>query len=124
LCSKYKVIVNPGDGQKDFEMIETVVAVEVYEKIEMDFESDMMDFNQKILFSDDDGKVKVWTESEVMGKGVMMRSMFAIMEWLGGAFSTQEAKNMEALKKLINDNTTNYYPAPLVEEVEVTSPEQ
>jgi hypothetical protein len=116
--SKYKVIVNPGEGQEDFEMIETVVAIDKYKLVELGFDSDMMDFEQKMLFSEADGKVKFKTESTVKGKGIMMRSMFALMEMFGGAFSKQEAKNIEALKKVINENTTDYYPAPVVEENE------
>ena len=42
----------------------------------------------------------------------MMKSMFALMEMLGGSFTAQEAKNFEALKVLINENTKDYYPAP------------
>ena len=38
----------------------------------------------------------------------MGRSMFALMHMLG-MFEAQEAKNMEALKKLIEENTTDYY---------------
>jgi len=40
-----------------------------------------------------------------------MRSMFAIMETLTGSFTKQETKNIEALKNVIEENTTNYYQA-------------
>jgi hypothetical protein len=35
------------------------------------------------------------------------------MEFFSGAFHAQEAKNLEALKKLIEENKTDYYPAPI-----------
>ena len=121
--SKYLVVVNPGEGQEDFEMVETVVDIKEYEHVFLSFDSDMMEFEQKLLFSETGGKVNVKTESKVIGKGIMMRSMFAIMETLGGAFTTQEVKNIEALKKVINENTKDYYPTPAMEEVEAELPE-
>jgi hypothetical protein len=121
--SKYLVVVNPGEGQEDFEMIERVVSVKEYEHVYLSFDSDMMNFEQRILFSESGGKVNVKTESTVMGKGIMMHSMFTLMEMFGSSFSTQEAKNIEALKILINNNTKDYYPAPVVEENEVEAPE-
>ncbi len=109
--SKYNVVVNPGDGQPDFKMVQTVVSLKEFDHASLDFESEMMDFEQTITFKEKDGKTTVKTDSKVLGKNIMMRSMFAIMETLGGAFTKQETKNMEALKKLINENTTDYYPA-------------
>jgi hypothetical protein len=48
--------------------------------------------------------------------------MFALMEIFGGAFQAQEVKNIEALKRVIEENTTDYYPAP-VEVDTLTVPE-
>lgn len=107
--SKYKVIVNPGDGQGDFEMIETVLAKKDYDHITMHFDSEMMDFDQTIFYKETNGKVSIRTESTVSAKGLVLRSMFALMETLGGTFQAQEAKNLEALKVLINENTSNYF---------------
>jgi hypothetical protein len=109
--SKYKVIVNPGEGQDDFEMIETLVSMKEFEEVELHFDSEMMDFGQKILYSESDGKVTIKTESTVSAKGIMMRSMFAVMESLAGSFTSQEVKNIDALKKVIEENTTDYFPA-------------
>ncbi len=108
--STYKVVVNPGDGQEDFEMTETIKSIKEYDHITMHFDSEMMDFDQTITFKESDGKTTVSTDSKVLGKGLFMRSMFALMEKLGGSFTTQEAKNMEALKVLIQNNTKDYYP--------------
>ena len=122
--SKYKVVVNPGEGQEDFEMIETVVAKKEFDHVNMHFDSDMMDFDQKIIYTEVDGKTKIKTESTVSAKGMMMRSMFAFMEMVGGVFHAQEKKNIEALKKVIEENTTDYYPAPAVSEIEDSLPEE
>ena len=109
--SKYKVIVNPGEGQPDFEMIETIVSKKDADHIQLSFDSEMMLFDQTTTFSEKDGKITIKTDSNVKGKGMMMRSIFALMEMFGGSFKAQEAKNLEALKKVINENTTNYFPA-------------
>lgn len=114
--SKYKVVVNPGEGQEDFIMTETVMSVKEFDHMTMNFDSDMMLFDQTTSFTEADGKTTIKTDSKVSGKGMMMRSMFALMERLGGSFHKQEVKNIEALKKVIEENTTDYYPAPVVEE--------
>jgi hypothetical protein len=120
--SKYKVIVNPGEGQPEFEMVETLVSMKEFEQVEMHFDSDFMDFEQIISFSNENGKTTVKTESRVIGKGIISKSMFAIMETIGGSFTAQEKKNIEALKKVIEENTTDYYPAPA--ETSSTEPEE
>ena len=114
--SKYKVIVKPSEEEPEFEMIETVVSVKENDHISLNFDSEMMDFEQTTSFSERDGKTVIKTDSKVKGKGMMTRSMFALMEMLGGAFTAQEAKNIEQLKKVIESNTTDYFPTPVVEE--------
>jgi len=113
--SKYKVLVNPGEGQEDFEMTETITEMEAFKKVGMQFDSDMMIFDQTTTFGEKDGKTTIKTDSKVKGKGIMMRSMFAVMEMFGGSFQKQEELNVDALKKVIEENTTDYYP--VVEEV-------
>ena len=108
--SKYKVIVNPGNGQDDFEMIETLIARKENEHIEMHFDSDMMDFEQIVTYTEEEGKTKIKSDSKVIGKNIFTKSMFALMEIMGGTFSAQEAKNFGNLKKLIDENSTNYSP--------------
>ncbi len=114
--SKYKVIVNPSEGQDDFEMIETLVAIKEFDHVEMHFDSEPMKFEQIISFKENNGKTTVATDSKVFGKGIMMRSSFALMEMFTGSFTKQETENMENLKKLINENTTDYFPPPVVED--------
>ena len=114
--SKYKVVVNPGEGQEDFVMTETVVSVKEFDHMTMNFDSDMMLFDQTTSFTEVDGKTTIKTDSKVSGKGRMMRSMFALMGILGDSFQKQEVNNIEALKKVIEENTTEYYPAPVVED--------
>ncbi|MBT8191107.1 MAG: SRPBCC family protein [Bacteroidia bacterium] len=127
LGSKYKVIVNPGEGQADFEMIQTLVDYKDYEYVVLHFDSEFMDFEQKISHTESDGITTIKSDSNVKAKGLVMKSMFAIMEMFGGAFTKQETKNFNALKKLIEENTTDYFPEPVeavTEEVNVESADQ
>lgn len=112
--STYKVVVDPGEGQGDFVMIEKLTAMEEFKFVDFEFDSDMMMFFQKTTFDEQGGKTKVKTESRVEGKGMVMKSMFAIMDMLTGSFQSQEEKNINALKKVIDNNTTDYYPMPAV----------
>lgn len=121
--SKYKVVVNPGEGQDDFEMIETIVSLKEFDHVTLSFDSDFMDFEQTISFAEANGATTVKTDSKVIGKSIITRSMFALMEMLGGSFTAQETKNIEALKKVIEKNTKDYYPAPAVVEEAATSSE-
>ena len=118
--STYRVVVNPGEGQEDFVMTETLVSIKENDHVHLSFDSEMMDFEQTMTFTEVDGGTKIMSDSEVIGKGIMMQSMFACMELCMGAFDKQEAKNFDALKKLIEENTT-VYGAP-VEEISLTNP--
>lgn len=106
--SKYKVIVEPGNGQPEFEMIETLVSLKENDHVTLHFDSEFMDFEQTISFKELNGMTTVKTDSKVIGKNIMGRSMFAIMEMFSGAFTDQETKNIDALKKVIEANTTVY----------------
>lgn len=119
--STYKIIVNPGEGQPDFEMVETIRDIKENEYVDLNFKSDMMDFDQKIIFSEKEGATSIRSESQVSGKGIVMRAMFAAMELFTNSFHKQEAKNFEALKVLIEKNTTNYNPEPIVAPIEMES---
>ena len=118
--SKYKVIVSPGDGQEDFEMIETIASLQEFDHIEMHFDSDFMDMTQRITHTESDGKTTINAVSKVNGKGLMSKSMFALMEMLGGSFTKQDNENFNALKTLINQNKTDYYPVPVEEILEAS----
>ena len=108
--SKYKVIVVPGPGQPEFEMIQTMVSLKEYNQVDLHFDSDFMEMDQTYQYTQKDGKTHVGSLAKVRAKGLITRSMFALMETLGGSFTKQERKNMEAFKTAIQENTTNYYP--------------
>ena len=117
--SKYRVVVNPGEEQDAFEMIETVTSLQEFDHVTLDFDSDFGDFVQTISFAETNDGTSIKTENDVIAEGLFTKSMFALMEMLGSTFTKQEAKNINALKKVIEENTTDYYPEPvLIEEEE------
>lgn len=109
--STYKIIVQP-EGQPDFEMIETLESIKEADHISLNMDSEIMVFDQTTSFSEKDGKTTIKTDSKVSGKGIMMRSMFALMDLFMGSFQKKEVENIENLKKVIENNTTNYFPSP------------
>lgn len=106
--SVYRVVVKPREQESDFEMIETLIAKKEFDHIQLSFDSNMMLFEQTTSFSEVDGKTIIKTDSKVSGKGMVMRSMFALMELFSGSFQAQEVKNIEALKIVIEKNVTDY----------------
>lgn len=106
--SKYKTVVNLSFNQEDLEMIKTIVSIEEFDHVSLSFDSEIMTFEQIMRFSETNSKTTIQTESKVIGKSVITHPMFAIMELLGGAFTEQETINIEALKKVIEENNTNY----------------
>ena len=79
-------------------------SIKKYEYIELNFDSPMMDFDQTTSFVEKDGKTTIKTDSKVSGKGLVMRSMFAIMDLMGDNFEKQEVENIERLKTVIENN--------------------
>jgi hypothetical protein len=118
--SKYKVIVKPDEEQPDFEMIETIMDFQEYDHFDLNFESDMIIFDQTMSFESSGEKTKIKTESVARGKSLVTRAMFAWMDLLGNTFQNQEERNMEALKVVIEDNTVDYYPPAAAEESDST----
>lgn len=104
------------DGQESI-VVETMKAIRPNEHVAMDFEMEgVMNMDYKVDFSEEDGKTKIKSSTVTTGEGMFMRSMVSFMT---NAMQTQEDENMGNLKKLIEENTTDYFPAPVVEAVEV-----
>lgn len=121
--SKYKIVVSPGEGQPDFVLTETLRDIKEFAYIDMHFDNEAMEIVQKVTHTEVDGRTTIKTESTTKAKGMFMRSLFAFMDMFG-AFQAQEEKNIEALKKLIEENTTDYYPVLEVSEESEASPEE
>ena len=97
-------------------VIETIREIKDNEFIVMDFDMpDVMSMNYKVHFSEKDGKTNIKSETVTQGQGMIMKSMVSFMT---STMQAQEDTNMGNLKKLISENTTNYFPAPVVEMIE------
>ncbi|MEL7123329.1 MAG: SRPBCC family protein [Bacteroidota bacterium] len=122
--SKYKVTVEPGDGQPEFEMIQTIVEIKDYEKAHLHYDNDFMVVDQIMNYSMSDGQTIISSQATVIPKGIVFKSMFGMMEILFGSFTAQEKENMEKLKILIEENTDVYFSAPTQMDKESTNEEE
>lgn len=103
------------NGQES-EVIETIKEIRPNESITMDFSmKDVMDMEYQVHFSEKDGKTNIKSETITKGHGIFMKSLLPFMT---STMQAQEDENMNNLKKLINENTTNYFPEPVVEMIE------
>ena len=99
------------NGQESI-MVETIKALRPNEHIAMDFVmEDVMEMDYQMDTSTKDGKTHIKSSTTVRGLGMFMRSMVSFME---GTMQAQEEENMNNLKVLIEANTTDYFPAPVV----------
>lgn len=97
-------------------IMETITALRPNEHIAMDFVVEgAMEMAYKMDSSMKDGKTHIKSTTVAKGTGMFMRSMVSFMT---SAMQTQEDENMNNLKKLIEANTTDYFPAPVIELVE------
>lgn len=98
-------------------IMETITALRPNEHISMDFVMEgAMEMDYKMDATAKDGKTHIKSTTIAKGTGWFMRSMLSFMT---STMQAQEDKNMNNLKKLIDSNTTAYFPAPIVESVEV-----
>lgn len=74
----------------------------------------VMEMDYKMDSSIKDGKTHIKSSTITKGTGMFMRSMVSFMT---NAMQAQEDENMNNLKQLIEENTTDYFRAPVVESV-------
>lgn len=105
------------DGEEESKVLETITSVVPNEHIAMDFVMpDVMTMDYKIEISEQDGKTHIKSSTVAEGTGLFMQSLFSFM---GSSLKAQEDENLNNLKLVIDNNTTDYFPAPEpVEEVE------
>ena len=104
------------DGQESV-VLETIKSIRPNEHIAMDFVMEgVMNMDYKVDYTNQNGKTHIKSSTITEGDGIFMRSMVSFMK---GAMQTQEDENLNSLKKLIDENTTDYFPLPVVNTVEV-----
>lgn len=102
--STYRVVVKPEEDAPDFVMLETITSIKEHDHVSLNFDSDAMIFDQTTSFKEENGQTVISTDSKVKAKGFGGRIMFGVMDALMNAFQVQEEKNIEALKKVIEEN--------------------
>lgn len=108
--TKYTFVEN---GQESI-VVETIKEIKDDEYIVMDFTMEgAMTMDYRINYSENNGKTDIKSSTIVKGDGMFMRS---IMSFMTSTMKAQEDENLTNLQKLINENTTDYFPAPVVEE--------
>jgi len=97
------------NGGKEIMMKETIVSVNESDHLKMKFSMDMMDMDYEIRFKEEGANTVITTSSETIGNGMFNKSIVSFMSSL---MKTQEDENLSSLKKLIEENTTDYFPVP------------
>ena len=100
------------NGGEEMMMTETITDIQPMKKIAMDFSMDMMDMEYEMNLTEKDGKTIVRSETITKGNGLFLQSLFSFSK---SGMQAQEDKNMASLKKLVEENTTNYFPETVVE---------
>jgi len=99
------------EGGQDMVMTETIKAVEEYENLEMEFSMDFMNMDYQISFEEKEpGKTVITSNTTTRGNGMMAKS---IVSFMTGAMKKQEDENLMSLRKIIDENTKNYFPEPV-----------
>ena len=96
-------------------MKETITKYEAPNVIAMDFSMDFMDMEYEMTLKEKNGKVEITSTSKTIGNGAVAKSIVAMMP---SAMKAQEDTNMNNLKKVINENTKNYFPEAVIESSE------
>ena len=95
------------DNGEEMEMEETITNFKKNELLAMKFTMDFMDMDYEITFDKVDGGTKIKSKSTTVGNGIFAKSMIALIK---GSMKKQEDINMNNLKRLIEENKTNYFP--------------
>jgi len=98
-------------------MKETIKAIKPEEMIAMNFHMEgMMDMEYEMHIKENNGKTTITSKSTTAGVGLFSKIMVSFMK---GMMKTQEDKNLNSLKKLVDENTTDYFPElEMVQEME------
>ena len=88
-------------------MKETITKYDAPNVIAMTFTMDFMDMDYEMTLKEKDGKVEIKSTSRTTGNGMFSKSIVAMMP---SAMKAQEDINMNNLKKVIDENTKNYFP--------------
>lgn len=100
------------ENGQEMVMQETINAIKAPDHLNMTFTMDFMDMDYDMALSNDNGKTLIVTKSKTTGNGLIAKSMISFMT---SAMKKQEDANLSNLKRLIEENTKNYFPEPEVQ---------
>lgn len=106
------------DGQ-EMTIRETITEIIPDESVSMIFTSDFMTMEYTLKMESEGEKTKISTKTVAFGDGMFSKSLMALMS---GAIKAQEETNLANLKRTIEENSKNYFPA--VEEYIIDPGEQ
>lgn len=95
------------EGGQEMMMKETITDVKPYELMAMKFTMDFMNMDYEMHFNETNGKTTIKTKSTTKGNGIFSKSIISFMP---SSMKAQEDENLGKLKKLIEENTKNYFP--------------
>ncbi|MFK7773463.1 MAG: SRPBCC family protein [Saprospiraceae bacterium] len=106
-----KIVMAP-EGSEVMEMTETITARKENEHMGFAFEAAIVSSTLDMYFSTKNGKTIMQSNATAKGKGMLMKSLMPIMK---SAMQKSDLEIMANLKKVIEENTTDYFPQPKME---------
>lgn len=89
------------EGGEEVMMEETITVSIPNQKMAMNFNMDFMNMEYEMIFNEEGDKTKIITKSTTIGNGVFAKSIISFMP---SAMKEQETKNLNNLKKLIEES--------------------
>jgi len=93
------------ENGEEMSIRETITEIVPFESISMTYTSDFMDMDYQMKMTPVEGKTQISSTTIASGNGVFSKSITALVK---GTMVAQEEANLESLKKVIEENTTNY----------------
>ena len=90
----------------EMSMQETITALEPNKRMAMNFTMDFMDMDYDMRLEDKGAYTIVKTNSKTVGNGMIAKSMISFMP---SSMEAQEIENLGNLKRLVEENTTDYF---------------
>jgi hypothetical protein len=107
-----QIVMIPEGSEEEMVMTEMITTSKENEHMGMAFDADIMSSTLDMYFTEKDGKTMMRSEAVATGKGMIMKSIFAVME---SSMAKEDLQIMTNLKKVIEENTTDYFPQPKIE---------
>lgn len=98
------------ENGEEMVMQETITGLEINKLMAMTFTMDFMDMDYEISFEEDNGKTIIRSKSVTRGNGIMAK---IIISFMPDSMKKQEEKNLATLKRLIEENTKDYFSEPI-----------